>query len=405
MSKLLITRRNFITALGCSAAASPLLAPMALARAPWDARLVTIILRGGMDGLDVVRPVGDPAFAALRPRLLAEDGLPLDGFFTLHPALARLMPLWEKGELGFAHAVSTPYRDKRSHFDGQDLLEAGTGFDVGEGAIRDGWLNRMLQAVPGVEAETAYAIGRDDLLMLSGAAPAANWTPGTRLDLSAQAQRLIEYVYDEDPRYKAAVLEALDLTAAIDAAEAVEEERDEGGEMEAMMAGAGGNKAHVQMARFAADRLREETRIAAFSLNGWDTHAGQEKALGKALDGLADVIEVLRAGLGPVWSKTGVIAMTEFGRTARENGTGGTDHGTGGLMVLAGGALRGGKVHGRWPGLEEGALYDRRDLMPTEDVRAYAARAMQGLIGLDGKALSGSIFPGLDFAQAPKLVL
>ncbi|SIO09076.1 DUF1501 domain-containing protein [Vannielia litorea] len=407
MSKLLMTRRRFLATTGCSVAASPLLTPMAFASAPWDTRLVVLILRGAMDGLDVVRPVGDPSFAATRPTLAAGDGLPLDGFFTLHPALAPLHPLWAKGELGFAHAVSTPYRDKRSHFDGQDLLEAGTGFDVTTGAARDGWLNRMLQAVPGLEADTAYAIGREELLLLAGAAPVANWSPGTRLELSPQARRLIELVYEEHPVYQAAVLEALELTEDIAAAEALraatgEDEADT--EMQAMMDEAPGNAAHMQMAEFAVDRLRGDTRIAAFSLGGWDTHGNQANTLPRALRQLSDVIGLLHAGLGPLWGKTGVLAMTEFGRTVRENGSRGTDHGTGGLMVMAGGALRGGKVHGRWPGLEEAALYDRRDLMPTEDVRAYAARAMEGLFGLSGTVLSGSVFPGLDFSAAPRLV-
>ncbi|MDF1872176.1 DUF1501 domain-containing protein [Vannielia sp.] len=406
MGKLLLTRRSFLSALGCSAAASPVIAPMAFASAPWDTRFVTIILRGAMDGLDVLRPIGDPHYNALRPTLNT-GSLPLGGtggFWALHPALATLMPMWDRGELGFAHATSTPYRDKRSHFDGQDLLEAGTGFDVGVGAVRDGWLNRMLQTVPGVEADTAFAIGRDDMLLLSGAAPVSNWSPGTRLDLSPQARRLLEMVYDEDPRYKAAVLEALDLTAAIDAAEAAP---DDAGDMamEAMMEGLNANQAHVQMADFAVDRLREDSRIAAFSLNGWDTHGNQQNQLPRALGALAEVLLLLRTGLGPIWQKTGVVVMTEFGRTAGENGTRGTDHGTGGLMIFAGGALKGGQVLGRWPGLAEADLYDRRDLMPTEDVRAYAARAMQGLFGVDETTLGGSIFPGLDFGGAPRFVL
>ncbi|WP_261384521.1 DUF1501 domain-containing protein [Vannielia litorea] len=405
MSNLLMTRRRFLASTGCSVAAAPLMTPMAFAQAPWDTRLIVLILRGAMDGLDVVRPVGDPHFAAARPTLAAGDGLPLDGFFTLHPALAPLHPLWAKGELGFAHATSTPYRDNRSHFDGQDLLEAGTGFDVTTGALRDGWLNRMLQAVPGIEADTAYAIGREDLLMLAGGAPVANWSPGTRLELSPQARRLIEMVYEEHPIYQAAVLEALDLTEQIAASEAAATESDEDEDMAAMMEASSGNAAHLQMAEFAAQRLRGDTRIAAFSLSGWDTHGNQASGLPKALKQLAETIELLRVGLGPLWGKTGILAMTEFGRTVRENGSRGTDHGTGGLMLMAGGALRGGKVYGRWPGLEEAALYDRRDLMPTEDVRAYAARAMEGLFGLSGTVLSESVFPGLDMSQAPRLVL
>ena len=410
MTRLITDRRKFLlrgAALGCSAAASPFLTPVSFAAAPWDARLIVIILRGGMDGLDVVRPYGDRAFAGLRPGLGrgAAGGLDLDGFYALHPGLSELMPLWHAGELAFAHAVSTPYRDKRSHFDGQDLLEAGTGFGPAEPAARDGWLNRMLQTIPGVTAQTAYAIGREDLLLLSGAAEVANWSPHTRLSLSPQVQRLLEVIYDDDPLFRASILEALDLTAAIEAD--MEEDPDlDGDAPQSMEMAPKRNDGHLKLAGFAAQRLRDESRIAAFSLNGWDTHRGQEKSLGKALVDLSETILELRRGLGgEIWAKTSVVAMTEFGRTARENGTQGTDHGTGGAMVMAGGAVRGGKVYGRWPGLEEAQLYGRRDLMPTEDVRGYAAVIMRDLLGIAPSALEGSIFPGLDIGAVPRMIL
>ena len=156
-----LSRRGFLQGsalVGCSLAAHPLMSGITLASAPGDNRLVVIILRGAMDGLDVVRPVGDPDFAALRPGFAAGsagESVALDGFYALHPAMAGLKPWWDAGEMGFVHAVSTPYRDKRSHFDGQDLLEAGTGFDLPVVEVKDGWLNRMLQVVPGMQAESA----------------------------------------------------------------------------------------------------------------------------------------------------------------------------------------------------------------------------------------------------------
>ncbi|MEO0655551.1 MAG: twin-arginine translocation pathway signal, partial [Pseudomonadota bacterium] len=168
----LITRRGLLRGAGtvaCSAAAHPLMTSMTFAAAPWDARLVVLILRGGMDGLDAVRPVGDRNFAEARPGV-GGDGLALDGFYEMHPGLGALAPLWQAGELGFVQAVSTPYRDKRSHFDGQDMLEAGTDTLAG---VRDGWLNRMLQAVPGITAQTSYAIGRNDMRLLQGSADVA----------------------------------------------------------------------------------------------------------------------------------------------------------------------------------------------------------------------------------------
>jgi len=386
---LLLDRRRFLggLAIGCSAAASPLLTPMVFASAPWEQRLVVLILRGAMDGLDVVRPVGDPAYRTLRPTL-GQGGLPLDGWWELHPALEPLIPLWDAGEFGAVHAVSTPYRDRRSHFDGQDILEAGSG-EEGLTGTRDGWLNRMLQAVPGIEAETAYAIGRENLKILTGEAPVSSWSPDVRLQLSPQARRLLELVHADDPLFHAASAQAL---AIVDELQAEGE------------ATGGGPAGHLQLARFAAGRLKGETRIASFSLGGWDTHGEQTRNLGKALTVLSETILALREGLGPVWGKTAVLCMTEFGRTARENGSKGTDHGTGGAMLFAGGAMRGGRVAGDWPGLGESDLYAGRDLLPTRDVRAHAAWVMRSLYGLDRGVLEDAVFPGLDLGSDPGLV-
>lgn len=404
-----VSRRTFLSRtglIGCSLAASPLMTPISFAAAPWDTRLVVIILRGGLDGLDAVQPYGDPAYAALRPKALAggpqNGGIDLDGHFALHPGMASLMPLWTAGELGFVHAVSTPYRDKRSHFDGQDLLEAGTD-TLAEGA-RDGWLNRMLQVVPGVQADTAYAIGRGDMQLLKGPAPVANWSPDADLTLSPQAERLMDLLMQDDPEMHAALAEAQMLSEGGGGGMAM---ADDGGEMMmAQMQQASKGASHRKIARFAGQRLRKDARVAAFSLNGWDTHQAQGRNLTRALERLSETILTLKDTLkGPVWKKTAVVVMTEFGRTARENGTGGTDHGTGGLMITAGGAVRGGRVLGQWPGLDSGALYEDRDLMPTRDVRAHAAWVMRGLIGLDRSVLENSVFPGLDLGDDPGLLL
>jgi len=385
-------RRGFLLTLGCSVAASPLLTPVAFASAPWENRLVVIVLRGAMDGLDVVQPYGDRDYAGLRPTLAVPVVHDLDGFHALHPALAGLMPLWDAGELGFAHAVSTPYRDKRSHFDGQDMLEAGT-MDLAPAGRRDGWLNRMLQTVPGMVGETAYAIGREQMLILTGAAPAARWSPDARLALSPQARRLVELVQEDDPLFHAASADALTIVDEL-AAEAA------GGQMGEALRGD-----HLRLAQFAASRLRGQSRIASFSVGGWDTHNNQRANLERALVRLADTIQTLKAELGPVWGRTAVVCMTEFGRTARENGSRGTDHGTGGVMFYAGGAVRGGRVVADWPGLAERDLYDGRDLMPGRDVRAHAGWLMRGLFGLERGVIEGAVFPGLDLGADPGLLL
>ncbi len=408
MTDRTLDRRAFLggLALGCSAAASPLLTPIALASAPWENRLVVIILRGGMDGLDVVRPLGDRDFAALRPGLggaPGAGGLPLgSGFWALHPALERLMPLWQAGEMSAVHAVSTPYRDKRSHFDGQDILEAGIGGP--DEALRDGWLNRMLQVVPGVTAETAYAVGQEQMLILRGAAAAQSWSPQTRLSLSPQAVRLLDLVHHDDPLFRDASARAIAIAAEMRDGAARAETRAML-EDSPMIDGVGLGGGHVRLAEFAAGRLRAETRIAAFSLNGWDTHNYQAGGLARALDQLADTILTLRAALGaPVWGRTAVVCMTEFGRTARQNGTRGTDHGTGGAMLLAGGALARGQVVADWPGLAEADLYDRRDLMPTRDLRAHAGWILRGLFGLSRTEIEGAVFPGAELGPDPGLL-
>lgn len=402
-----LTRRSLLTrsaALGCSLAASPLLTPVTLAAAPWDTRLVVIILRGGMDALDVVQPYGDPDYAGLRRTLSGGPGAgaaDLDGFYALHPALAPLLPLWHAGQLGFVQAVSTPYRDRRSHFDGQDLLEAGT---AGLGQAEGGWLNRLLHLVPGAEARTAFAIGQERMLLMEGDAPVSQWAPGAGLMMSPQAERLAGLLMEEDPLFHTALNEALELTRQ-DVSLGAGGGGDSDGMMMSMMRAPKG-RMHTEVAAYAAQQLRGDTRIAAFSINGWDTHHRQANGLKNALGRLAETILTLQSGLGPeAWGKTAVAAVTEFGRTVRENGTGGTDHGTGGAMLLAGGAIRGGRVLGRWPGLAEADLYDRRDLMPTADVRSPLAWLLHGLTGAGRSGLEADVFPGLNMGGNPGLLL
>ncbi len=400
------TRRQFLArsgAIGCSLAASPLLTPVVLAAAPWETRLVVIILRGGMDGLDAVQPRAAPDYARLRPTLAgpAADSHDLDGYFAAHRALGPLMELWQREELGFAHAVATPYRDKRSHFDGQDLLEAGTATLEDR---RDGWLNRALQLLPGTESRTAWAIGHGEMKVLDGPAPVSDWAPDAGVTLSPQAELLAGLVMAEDPLFRTALSEALALSRA-DAATGPGTGEDGGAEDRTMSGARGGRKAHLDIARFVGRTLRDEGRIAAFSLNGWDSHRRQPAVIGAALGRLADTVLTLRDTMGPAaWARTAILAMSEFGRTVAENGTGGTDHGTGGVLVLAGGAIRGGQVLGRWPGLAEADLYDRRDLMPTSDLRAHAAWILRAATGLDRAALEGTVFPGLDMGADPGLL-
>ena len=360
----------------CCFAASPLVTPIVLASAPGENRLVVIILRGAMDGLSAFPPLGDPALAAMRPRLGSARGvLELNHRFGLHPALAPLLPLWRRGELAVAQAVATPYRDKRSHFDGQDLLETGGG---DPGALHDGWLNRALTLMPGARAETALSVGNEGMLLLRGKAPTLAWSPGDNLRLGNDDRGLLSQLYRGDPLFLRAAREARRLAAV------------------AGPTARASNDGTDPIARFAGERLAADARIAAFSIGGWDTHFGQANAIVPPLKQLASAITTLAGSLGPAWDRTLVIAMTEFGRTARENGSGGTDHGTGGAALLAGGAVRGGRIYGKWPGLRERALYQGRDLMPTTDVRTFAAVALAELFGIERALIERDVFPGLE---------
>ncbi len=382
-----LSRRKFLirsTLLGCSAAASPLLTPVTLAAAPGDNRLVVIILRGAMDGLGVVRPYGDAAYAGYRPGLSGTGGTEdLDGYFSLHGALADLMPLWRAKELAFVHAVSTPYRDKRSHFDGQDLLETGSNDrDAAPKSGQSGWLNRALALLPGARQETAFSVGAARMRLLDGDTPYSSWSPGADLEMSAQTEALLARIYAPDPLFARSAEMAMDLSAKTES-----------------MEGGRRNGSAKSLAAFAAARLNEETRIASFSIGGWDTHNGQSRNLARALTQLSEAILALKSGLGANWQRTTVMAVTEFGRTARENGSGGTDHGTGGAMVMAGGALNGGRVFGTWPGLGEFDLYQNRDLEPTDDVRRYLGWALRDLFDIAPSALGASVFPGVDMGD------
>ena len=404
------SKRAFLSktlAFACSAAASPLITPMTLASVPSDKRLVVIILRGGMDGLDLLRPSGDPLLAGYRPALIARAGADLDGYFSLHPDLAGLMPMWQAGELGFVHAVSTPYRNKRSHFDGQDMLESGSDH-IGADTRESGWINRMLGLFPDVRKELAFSVGRENLLLMRGEQPVSSWSPSGRMDISPQARLLLEAIYAKDPLFADAGQAAITLAGELGAQSMMAPDENDENMMQTMVQNlvkSGRAQKAEGLARFAAGRLREDTRIAAFSLGGWDTHLKQFNTMRKALGQLQSALVTLKAELGPVWQDTAVVCMTEFGRTVRENGSEGTDHGTGGAMVLAGGAIRGGRVYGDWPGIAEPDLFAGRDLLPTNDVRRYAAWIMRGFYGLETVDLERRVFPGLDMDGDPGLLL
>ncbi|MEZ2127271.1 MULTISPECIES: DUF1501 domain-containing protein [unclassified Sinorhizobium] len=383
-----LSRRGFLAS-ACCLAAAPIFTPVTFAAMPGDNRFVTIVLRGAMDGLDLVQPYGEPGFAALRPTLaLTPDKglLDLDGYFGLNPAAADLLPLWKSRELAFVHAVSTPYRDQRSHFDGQDMLESG-GETVSE--EKTGWLNRALAVIPRSEARKAIDINTSTELILSGPNIVDVWSSDSNLNTAKDEIQFLMRLYANDPPFAKAMQEA---NRANDASALSEP------------AGLRGEKI-TDIAALAGNMLRKEYRIASFSITGWDTHVGQAEQFKRPVQDLTKAITTLKATLGSdIWSRTVVLAMTEFGRTVRQNGSGGTDHGTGGCAVLAGGAIHGGRILGRWPGLKDGMLLDDRDLTPTADVRELTAAMLYRQFDVTADDLTAKIFPGLSFDKSSQFL-
>jgi uncharacterized protein (DUF1501 family) len=374
----MISRR---TTLGVLAGAS--LAPgLAFATVPArkGRRFALVILRGAMDGLSAAAPLADPDYASLRGNLSlgtpqAPNGaLPLDGRFWLHPSLAPLHPLYERGEFTIVHAMASPYRE-RSHFDGQNMVETGM---VRPGMGNNGWLNRTLAALGG-DGIGGVAFAPSLPLVLKGHAPAANWQPG---GLRTDLQEAVLRMYDIDPPLRAAYAQGVATHGMVDSLNA---QAPRGRDFRSLGAVAGTTLA-----------AEGGPNIAVLEIGGWDTHVGQGAAKGRlagALQNLAAGLEAMRQSLGARWAETVVVAVTEFGRTAHPNGTGGTDHGTATAGFALGGALAGGRVIADWPGLSKQALYQDRDLAPTTDLRSFLKAILGDHLGVTSAALEGQIFP------------
>jgi uncharacterized protein (DUF1501 family) len=378
-----LTRR----ALGAAGFALPLMAQPALAAAG-DRRFVVAICRGGMDGLSLAPPIGDPAYTALRGALAVTEGARrLDADFALHPALARAHALFQAGQARLAPAIASPDR-ARSHFEAQDVLETGA---PGVYATTSGWLNRAVQALG---ATQAISIGPTAPLILRGAAPAGSWSPGAGVDESSRLPALLGDLYRNDPLLGPALARGL-------ATEALARQTGVSG-MQVQMAGQGANPPGGQAVRAGQATgaalagfltAPDGPRIAAVSLDGWDTHAGQAGQIAGRLAGLDAFIGALRDGLGPAWNSTVVLVATEFGRTARVNGTNGTDHGTASAALVLGGGLKTGGIIGDWPTLRDGSLFEGRDLAPTVDLRALAKGLLADHLGLRRDVLDHLVFP------------
>jgi uncharacterized protein (DUF1501 family) len=384
-----LTSRRALLLGGASFAAWAYLPRFARAADGRDPRLVVVILRGALDGLATVAPIGDPDYAGLHGSIALTTGGPhpatmLDSFFALHPAMPVFARMYKEKHAAVVHAVATSYRD-RSHFDGQDVLESGF---PGPGRVQSGWLNRALEVLPrGQRVTNGLAVGPTAPLVLRGAAPTVGWAPIALPQAGDDtAMRVLSLYNHRDPKLASALSQGLELDKAARIEDMKPQPR------------ANGPSAMRLVARGAAKLMAADNgpRIAALAFDGWDTHANEGGPIGRLaqlLSGLDSALAEFESGLADRWRDTVILVATEFGRTARINGTDGTDHGTGTVALLAGGAVNGGRIISDWPGLKFADLYEGRDLAPTTDLRAIIKGVLRDHLGISERVLAQTVFP------------
>lgn len=401
------TRRSILKTMVAASALSLWDAPIrcAFANVATDRRFVVVILRGALDGLAAVPPHGDPDYASVRGQLaLDKSGAnalhDLDGFFGLHPALTNMKAMYDAKEIAIFHNICSPYRD-RSHFDGQDVLESGA---AKPHLLQDGWLNRALVPMGLGDGEHAFAVSQTAPLILNGPAKSTSWMPEVLPAPDAAFIAAVRRLYAADAVLSGSLASALETEARARAAMDDEPKGQNAkrvgggyGDLTPLFAGAGKLLA-------AADG----PRVAVLDASGWDTHFNEGTAdgqLGRRLRALDLALDTLKSSLGPAWGKTVIAIATEFGRTVRPNGSGGTDHGTGGAAFLIGGAVNGGRVQAEWVGLKSDALQDGRDQPPRTDLRSLFKGALAEHMGVPKSALDSQVFPdSTDVASLKQLV-
>jgi uncharacterized protein (DUF1501 family) len=414
----MVSRRFFLKSSGLALVAFGA-APRALVRSVYAAEgrargkktLVVVFQRGAMDGLNVVAPYADPVYRRFRPTIALpaprggarEAALDLDGYFGLHPSLEPLLPLWKDGTLAAVQAVGSP-DPTRSHFDAQDFMESGT---PGVKATEDGWINRHLQCASAPDATPFRAVSLTPTLprSLAGRAPAVAMSSIREFDLRPSAGARVARGFEG--MYEGAVKDVLHGTGQ-ETFEAVQFLKKSDPARYAPAAGA-----EYPRGRY-GDSLKQVAQlikadvgveVAFTEIGGWDHHAAEGGVQGQLAQRLRELglsLAAFEKDLGERMRDVVVVTLTEFGRTVHENGNRGTDHGHASVSLVMGGGVRGGKVQGRWPGLEERSLYEARDLAVTTDFRDLLGELLARHLGdrdltkvFPGYASSASRFPGV----------
>jgi len=402
----MITRRIFLrnSALAVVGTAA---VPSFLTRAAFGAvenggstkRLVVIFQRGAAAGLNIVVPHGEAPYYAMRPsiNIPRKSVIDLDGFFGLHPALSPFLPLWQQRHLGIVHAAGSPDAT-RSHFDAQDFMETGT---PGVKVTEDGWLNRSVHNLPrgtAVSPFRAIALGPSLPRILSGSEPAVamnnirDFAVGGRSPKSSPAATTFEAMYDHssDSVLHGTGEETFDAVKMLKSADPGKYRSAPG----ANYPGGRFGESLRQLAQMIKANLG--VQVAFADIGGWDHHVNEGASEGQLANVLKDFSQALAAfwiDLGDLGEDTVVVTMSEFGRTARENGNRGTDHGHANVMFVLGGPVKGGKVYGRWPGLDQSQLYEGRDLALTTDFRQVIGEAVARHMGNQNLT---AVFPGFE---------
>ncbi|MFM0332755.1 DUF1501 domain-containing protein [Paraburkholderia strydomiana] len=365
------SRRQFLQIAAAGAGAILVSPRIAFASVVTDRRFVFVIQRGAADGLNIVVPYAEPAYATLRGALAidASSARRLDGTFALHPALVQIGAMYADRQALFVHAVASPYRD-RSHFDGQNVLETGSASPY---RVKDGWLNRLVAQLRSAR-ENAIAFAPTVPMALRGNAEVTSYAPSALPQAPDDLLMRVSQLYDQDAQLRPLWESAMTARG--------------------LAGDAGARQDPASLGKLAASFLSRDDgpRIAMIETGGWDTHSAQSTRLANQLKALDTMLAALRDNMGPAWSKTTVLVATEFGRTAAANGTGGTDHGTGSVAMVLGGAVAGGRVIADWPGLAPRDLYEARDLKPTTSLDSLIAGVASEGLGLDPQRTARALF-------------